>query len=68
MIGVLFQSQLEQKEVEVQEYKELLSRARQDLVDVNEQRRTEVATLHSKLAAKAEESFAKFKTAAVVSH
>ena len=52
----------------MEEYKELLSRARQDLVDMNEQHRTEVATLHSKLAAKAEESFAKFKTAAVVSH
>lgn len=58
-------SQLKQKSVEVDEYKELLSRARQDLVDANEQHRQEVAVLHSKLAAKAEESFAKFKKFAV---
>ena len=49
------------------EYKELLERKKKDLLDASQQHGREIAALQSKLAAKADDSFAKFKQFALVS-
>ena len=63
----MLQSQLQQKNVEVSEFKELLSVARRDLAEAVQQHTVEVANLQTRLAAKTEESFIKFKQYAQVS-